>query len=346
MTAEQNPRRRQLTATVLALTLSLFASNMAQGQTADEINAALLTNLGLADTATGQLSAEHQAGLSDFMARTRIFADDLGRAIQAETVAEGRSPREAAENPSLADLHDLLQGLDQEQLVTVITGYVPGADTTAALARAFADVLPPHLGARRAELEAEFLEGFYDVLVDSLTYAHRHSTSFILETRVDEYTDIIAQNGVYSAIITLFEEIDVPPVEVMTEPQFYAFLDAFSQARARGDYRGDDAEHFAEDVIGLFQILYEGDNIPEMFRTLVSPMLDENTAELHPRLLAVHLSQLEREQSEREREQSEREREQSERERERTAAERARMEDRVAAREETLRILGLTPAEN
>ncbi|MCC5968335.1 MAG: hypothetical protein JJU15_00110 [Pararhodobacter sp.] len=339
MTAKQPPHRRQFTPTVLALTLSLFVGNVAQGQTADEINAAILTNLGLTDAATGQLSAEHQAGLTDFTGRTRVFADDLDRALRAETVAEGRLPREAAENPSLADLHDLLQGLDQEQLVTVITGYVPGADTSAALARAFADVLPPHLGARRAELEVEFFEGFYDVLVFSLTYAHRNSTSFILETRVDEYTDITAQNGVYSAIITLFEEISVPAVEVMTEPQFYAFLDAFSRARARGEYSGDDAEYFGEDVIGVFQVLYSGDDIPGMFRTLVIPMLDESTSQLHPRLLAIYNLQLELERITAERERITAERE-------RITAERARMEDLVAAREETLRILGLTPAEN
>ena len=302
MNRKIGPRRERIAPALVAFTLWLLAGNVAQAQTADDINAAILTNLGLADAAEGHLStdgqgplsADHKSGLADFIARTRVFADDLDRALRAETVPEERSPRETAENPLLADLHALLPGMDQDQLINPITGYTPQADTAAALMRAFAPVLPPRLGARRAELEAEFSTGFDSVLEFSLPYKHRNSISFVLESRVAEYWEIIAKEGIYSAIITLFDEIDIPPVEAIEEPQFYALFDAFSQARARGDYSGDDADYFVEDVIGFYQTLYEGDDVRETYRSLITPMLDEGTAQLHPRLMAVYLSQLER----------------------------------------------------
>ena len=103
------------------------------------------------------------------------------------------------------------------------------------------------------------------------------------------------REGIYRGLLTFFDEIGIPAVEVMAGPEFYAFLDAFSQARARGEYSGDDEEYFGADVIGVYQILYSGDDIPEMFRTLVIPMLDEDTARLHTRLSALYHSQRERE---------------------------------------------------
>jgi hypothetical protein len=279
MTAKQNPRRRQLTSTVLALSVSLLASNMAQGQTADEINAAILTNLGLADTATGQLSAEHQAGLTDFMARTRIFADDLDRAIQAETVAEGRSPREAAESPSLADLHDLLQGLDQEQLVTVMTGYVPGADTTAALARAFADVLPPHLGARRAELEAEFGPRMLGALRD---------------VDIPQYLQMQEYYGLYTTFRALLAERSGEFETLMTEEIFFRLLHEIRLQEQASTYAT--VERLDLTLAGVFDRLIRGEgNINQRMFALIEPVLREEYARLHPELSAFHLARLERE---------------------------------------------------
>ena len=351
--------RRCMAPIIIALTLSLAVGGTGQAQTADDIHAGILTSLGLGDAASGDLSSDHQAGLTDFMGRARVFADDLDRALRAETVPEGRSPREAAENLSLADLHALLSDMDPEQMINLITGYTPQDDTPAALMRAFAPVLPPHLGARRAELEAEFSAGFDDFLEFSLSSTHRDLTASELKNRKAVYSDIIAEVGIHSALRTLFEERSIPPVEAIGEPQFYALFDAFSQARARGEYSGDDAEYFVDDVLDLYQKLYQGDDVQEMFRSLVTPMLNEDTAKLHPRLLVVYESDIEiarrDEEIARRDEEIARRDEEIARQREigarldeeiaRRDEEIAEIRARIEARAETLRILGLVPAE-
>ena len=180
MNRKIGPRRGRIAPALVAFTLWLLAGNVAQAQTADDINAAILTNLGLTDAAEGHLSsdgqgplsADHQSGLADFIARTRVFADDLDRALRAETVPEERSPRETAENPLLADLHALLPGMDQDQLINLITGYTPQADTAAALMRAFAPVLPHILAPDAQSLRRNFQRG----LIVSLSFRSLIST--------------------------------------------------------------------------------------------------------------------------------------------------------------------------
>ena len=315
--------RRRLAPMITALTLSLAVGGTGQAQTADDIHAGILTSLGLGDAASSDLSADHQAGLADFMARARVFADDLGRALRAETIPDGRSPREAAENPSLTELHALLSDMDPEQLINLITGYTPQDDTTDALLSAFAPVLPAHLGTRRAELEAEFGPRMLGALRN---------------TDLPHYLNIQERDGLYIAFRSLLTERSGEFETRMAEPAFFSLLHDIYQEERASTY--DEVRHFDMGLAGLYDRLMRGEgNINRSMYEIFVPVMTEDHARLHSGLWDIYTSSVEAE-----RVRAERERVRAERERVR--AERARLEELVAAREETLRILGLSVAED
>ena len=65
-------------------------------------------------------------------------------------------------------LAEVFQSLTQEELIRLITSYTPDQDTETSLRQAFSEVLPPHLGARRVELEAEFGAGTHAMVLEYL----------------------------------------------------------------------------------------------------------------------------------------------------------------------------------
>ena len=116
----------------------------------------------------------------------------------------------------------------------------------------------------------------------------------------------------------------------MTEQEFYTLIDAFSQARQRGEYTGDDATYLAEDMSGVIQILSSGEDIPTMYRALLEPILRSEIAALHPTLQGIY-------DSSEELQAAEADRAAAEAAADRAIADRAAAEERARASEETAR---------
>jgi len=265
------------------------------------------------------INPEAQAQLDTFWRQTERFITDFTWAIEWEAPINNLNPRAQAETPSMLTLAEIFQGLTPEELIGLITSYTPSQDTEASIRQVFSQVLPPHLWARRAELEERYGQSMIAALrmQDNPQYTELHETEWLYLTVL---TALIERSGYFDTD--------------MTQELFYQLLDDIDREMQNGTYA--EVDRFELMLAGVYDRLMKGEwNINQRMFTIIEPVLREEYARLHPELQEFYEARVENIRTTEERQRTAEERQ-------RTAEERQRIAKLREEYERTLQILWIS----